>query len=65
MEGGREGRVIRRKGRKKEGRPYAAAILCVIALQGSAKRWAPGCVNSPPTARGSQEAGFTQLRAYL
>ena len=23
-------------------------------------RWALGCVNSPPAARGSQEAGFTQ-----
>ena len=34
-------------------------------VQGSAKRWALGCVNSPPTVRGSQEAGFTQPRAHL
>ena len=30
------------------------------SIQGSAKRWALGCVNSRPAARGSQEAGFTQ-----
>ena len=30
-------------------------------LQGLAKRWTLGCGNSPPVARGSQEAGFTQL----
>ena len=35
------------------------------ALQGSAKRWALGCVNSHPAARGSQEAGFTQPRVNL
>ena len=28
-------------------------------VQGSAKRWALGCVQSCPAARGSQEAGFT------
>ena len=34
--------------------------------QESAKRWALGCVNSPPpTARGSQEAGFTQSMTHL
>ena len=33
--------------------------------QGSAKRRALGCVNSPPAARGSQEAGFTQPRTHL
>ena len=32
----------------------------VIHIQGLVKRWALGCVNSPPAARGSQEAGFTQ-----
>ena len=36
-----------------------------ITLQGSAKRWALGCVNMPPVARGSQEARFTQPRAHL
>ena len=37
-----------------------------VLLQGSAKRWALGCVNSPPpAARGSQEAGFTQPRVHL
>ena len=34
-------------------------------VQGSAKRWALGCVNSPSAARVSQEAGFTQPRAHL
>ena len=34
-------------------------------VQGSAKRRALGCVNSPPAARGSQEAGFTQPRDHL
>ena len=28
-------------------------------LQGWAKEWSLGCVNSRPEARGSQEAGFT------
>ena len=27
--------------------------------------WALGCVNPPPAARGSQEAGFTKPRAHL
>ena len=43
-------------------------LVCVWRkhiLQGSAKRWALGCVNLPPPARGSQEAGFTQPRARL
>ena len=31
-------------------------------VQGSAKRWALGCVNSNPVARGSQEARFKQPR---
>ena len=30
-----------------------------------AKRWALGCVNALPLARGGQEAGFTQPRAHL
>ena len=33
-------------------------------LQGWAKEWALGCVNSPPLARESQEAGVTQPRAH-
>ena len=33
-------------------------------LQGSAKRYALGCVNSCPAARGNQEAGFTQPRDH-
>ena len=37
----------------------------VVHVTGSAKRWTLGCVNSLPVARGSQEAGFTQPRAYL
>ena len=38
-------------------------LLTWNQLQGRAKEWALGCVNSPPAARGSQEAGFTQPRA--
>ena len=35
-------------------------------LQGSDKRWALGCVNSPPLAgREIKESGFTQPRADL
>ena len=34
-------------------------------VQGSAKMWALGCVNSIPAARESQEAGFTQPRAHF
>ena len=37
----------------------------VIHIQGSVKRFALGCVNSPPSARGSQESGFTQPKAHL
>ena len=33
-------------------------------LQGWAKEWSLGCVNSRPAARGSQEAGFTQPRDH-
>ena len=33
-------------------------------VQGWAKRWDLGCVNSPPAARWSQEAGFTQPRDH-
>ena len=34
-------------------------------IQSWAIRWALGCVNSHPAARGSQEVGFTQPRAHL
>ena len=34
-------------------------------MQGSAKRWVLGWVNSPLAVRGSQEAVFTQPRAHL
>ena len=34
-------------------------------VQGSAKRWALGCVNTPLTDRQNQETGFTQPRALL
>ena len=34
-------------------------------VQGSAKRWDLGCVNSLPVAGGSQETGFTQPRDHL
>ena len=40
------------------------ALLCKY-VQGSAKRWALGCVNLPPSARRSQEEGFKQPRAHL
>ena len=40
-------------------RDHSLANPCI---QGSAKRWSLGCVNSPP--RG-QEAGFTQPKAHL
>ena len=40
----------------------ASPATCV---QGLAERWALGCVNSPPAARGSQEAGLTQPREPL
>ena len=33
-------------------------------VQGWAKEWSLGCVNSRPAARGSQEAGFTQPRDH-
>ena len=36
-----------------------------VHVQGSAKRWALGCANSPHVARESQEAGFTQPRDHL
>ena len=34
-------------------------------IQGWAKEWSLGCVNSRPAARESLEAGFTQPRAHL
>ena len=37
----------------------------VAIVQRLAIRWALGCVNPPPGARGSQEAGFTQPRVHL
>ena len=46
-------------------RSGAPCMSMCWALQGSAKRWALGCVNSSPAARGSQEAVFTQPRAHL
>ena len=33
-------------------------------VQGWAKEWSLGCVYSPPAAKGSQEAGFTQPRDH-
>ena len=33
------------------------SLLSVVHLQGSAKRWALGCVNTLPAARQSQETG--------
>ena len=46
--------------------PLALAAVCYFAtLQGWAKEWALGCVNSPPAAGGSDEAGFTQPRAHF
>ena len=36
-----------------------------VRVQGWAKEWSIGCVNSRPVARGSQEAGFTQPREHL
>ena len=38
--------------------------LRVLNIQGWAKEWSLGCVNSRPVARGSQEAGFTQPRDH-
>ena len=35
-----------------------------VLLQGRAKEWSLGCVNSCPVARGSQVAGFTQPRDH-
>ena len=35
-----------------------------LGIHGWAKEWSLGCVNSRPTARGSQEAGFTQPRDH-
>ena len=34
-------------------------------VQGSAKMWSLGCVNSRLVARASQETGFTQPRAHF
>ena len=46
------------------GRLRAASLFALY--RDRLKRWALGCVNSPPpAARGSLEAGFTQPRAHL
>ena len=34
-------------------------------VQKWAKKWTLGCVNPPPAARRSKEAGFTQPRDYF
>ena len=55
---------------KFEGRHYIYILLTtkggakIPQLQGWAKEWDLGCVNSPPAARGCQEAGYTQPRAH-
>ena len=43
----------------------ARARPSCLHVQGWAKEWSLGCVNSRPAARGSQEAGFTQPRNHL
>ena len=35
-----------------------------LIIQGWAKEWSLGCVNSPPATRGSQKARFTQHRIH-
>ena len=45
--------------------PIHDSKIAYYYIQGSAERWALGCVNSCPMARGSQEVGFTQPRAHL
>ena len=46
-------------------RPGSGRGECARAMvQGWAKEWSLGCVNSLPTARGSQEAGFTEPREH-
>ena len=37
----------------------------VMGVQGWAKKWCLGCVNSCPASRRSQVAGFTQPRSHL
>ena len=39
------------------------AKMCIIQYSG--KSWVLGCMNSPATARGSQDAGVTQPSIYL
>ena len=64
--------------RRRRGRGRKGVSLCPSSLlkkrrtgmtyrhvQSWAMRWALGCVNSCPVARGNQEAGFTQPRAHL
>ena len=47
-----------------EPREKCFGIGGMARIQRWAKEWALGCVNSPPAAGGSQEAGFTQPRAH-
>ena len=50
---------------KKRGRFCMQNVArCENVVQGWAKEWSLGCVNSHPTARGSQEAGFMQPRDH-
>ena len=44
---------------------YVTSPTLCHYIQGSAKRWAVGCVNSLPAARGSQEADVTKPRVHL
>ena len=41
--------------------------VCTVSVdvQDWAKEWSLGCVNSPPAARGSKEAGLTQPRDHF
>ena len=56
----------RREGESVKGE-FSTAVTenAKLRVQGSAKRLALGCVNLPPGARGSQDAGFTQPRYRL
>ena len=44
---------------------YARSFSLDGIIQGWAKEWSLGCVNLRPTARGNQEAGFTQPRDHF
>ena len=45
--------------------PVQEGCITSEYIQGWAKEWSLGCVNSPPAARESQEAGFTQPRVHF